>query len=413
MKALKKNISSSTPKLRKRVKDDPHLSEVKKSEHITDSITTTNTSVLSPVRQGRKEKSTTKSTYNCFLSLPHEFGDLRQRIIEKVTSLGEFQINSRYVTRSSGEQLRQEVIDQIAECDFIIADVSSSPGGSKGPRPNIMWELGYAWHMGLSRIIIVRKDQIRSNVASLIIDQHYIPYDPNSTDDLLRELREAVISVCNKAELVRTRQRSEGKYSANVYIDRVEANLQGCIRDARKNIRILETNLENIVSEYSVHLVKALMDPKRPDLTVQICTLNPHSPFARARALQLAQLEQDYERGLMISLREMYNLLNKCDRKHWEIRVYDTFPTQLTFAFDDRVFSSVMSLGKRSREMLHFEVATSNRNASDTFRAHFNQIWSLSDTYEDWLKKEASISSTRRQVGPNKGVQSDAATPRR
>jgi hypothetical protein len=386
-----------------RSKHIPYLvPQHKKGDRITRLSAATSIGLESSIQQASREKdSTSRSTFTCFLSLPFTFQDLRQRIIQTIESLGEFQVACRFVTRSKGTQLRQEVIDELVKCDFIIADVSSAPEGSKGPRPNIMWELGYAWHMGLNRIIMVRRDQIQSNVASLIIDQHYIPYDSDSTEDLLRELRGAVVSVCNKAELARTKQRSEGRYSANVYIDRVEANLQGCIRDTRKNIRILETNLENIVHEYGVHLVKALKDPIRPDLTVQICTLNPHSPFARARALQLAQLEQDYEKGLMSSLREMYNLLCKCDRKRWEIRVYDTFPTQLTFTFDDRVFSSVMSLGKRSREMLHFEVSTFNRNAGDTFRAHFNQIWGLSDTYEDWLKKETSQGFPHKQGKSN------------
>jgi len=327
--------------------------------------------------------------YACFLSMPYEFHDLRKSIIDTLDSLKEFQIECRYVTESSGKELRQEVIDRLSGCDFIIAGVSSRPGHGEGPRPNIMWELGFAWKMSLNRIIIVNNSE-QKNVSSLIIDQHYIPYNAHNAEALLRELREAVKAICSSRELERSRERSESRYAATVYINRVEINLPKQISETRKEIRILETNLECVQKDLGDHLVNALKDPNRPDLTVQLCTLDPHSVFAKARALQLASLQRDYETKLITALDYSYKLLSECDPDRWEIRVYDTFPTQITFTFDEQVFNSVLSLGRRARDLLHFEVVTTNRNASDTFRAHFNQIYSQSIPYAKWAEKSPS-----------------------
>ena len=46
------------------------------------------------------------------------------------------------------------------------------------------------------------------------------------------------------------------------------------------------------------------------------------------------------------------------------------------FQIDDSVIRSMISLGKQSRTMLHFEVQKAQPNASEAFEAHFNQPWS-------------------------------------
>lgn len=250
--------------------------------------------------------------------------------------------------------------------------------------------------MGLRRIIIVNETE-RENVSSLIISHHYTDYNPNRREEFLSRLVDTVETVCNTVETQRAKDRAAGRYSATVYVDRVELNLPRAIRDAQRNIRILETNLEYVEKEMGHHLVKALKDSERPELTVQVCTLNPHSDFAIARAVQLARLHKDYEGELLKALHNTHTMLSECDPERWEIKVYDTFPTQITFAVDESVFSSVMALGKRSREMIHFEVRTWDKNASDTFQAHFNQIYSQSDTYEEWLRKERESSQGRKR----------------
>ena len=329
---------------------------------------------------------------SCFLSLPHEFSDLRQAIQEALASMPDVSIRSLYVTRSRGAQLRDEVTETLNRSDFIIADVSSGAKLASSPRPNILWELGYAWSMGLERIIVVN-EQEPANVSSLIIDQHYIPYDPQRKDSLLPPLIEAVRAVCGRIRARREIERRIPKHS--VYSDRAEVDLPRRIKEARHSIRILETNLQYVCTELGQHIVSALNDSTRLELTAQLCALDPDSAFVAARAEQLGMLESAYRSDLRKALDSTYRLLRDCDPALWNLRVYATFPTQIAFLIDDTVISAVVTLGRRSRDAIHFEVAATDRNAYDTFIAHFHQLYVMALTYEDWVRKPSRDQSAQ------------------
>ena len=153
---------------------------------------------------------------------------------------------------------------------------------------------------------------------------------------------------------------------------------------AEESIKILELNLETVDSQAST-IIKAM--ELNPKLSVQILTLNPFSKFAENRANQLAELPLIYRRRLYQTIESTYNKLNTISQKRWEIRIYDTFPTQIMFQIDKALINSIISLGRRSRDMLHFEVQASRPNASDTFEAHFAQLWSQGVDYKEWFKR--------------------------
>src|ERR1044072_8246507 len=72
-------------------------------------------------------RRTDKEVFTAFLSLPHEFGDLRKEIIATLETLTDFAVHCEYVTQSGGHELRAEVTEKLRRCDFIIGDVSSRP----------------------------------------------------------------------------------------------------------------------------------------------------------------------------------------------------------------------------------------------------------------------------------------------
>ena len=57
---------------------------------------------------------------------------------------------------------------------------------------------------------------------------------------------------------------------------------------------------------------------------------------------------------------------------------------------DPAIFHSIISLGRRSRDMLHFEVQRGQPNAETSFEAHFATLWNRSVEYERWLKENAA-----------------------
>jgi nucleoside 2-deoxyribosyltransferase len=322
--------------------------------------------------------------------MAYEYDDLREAIKQKLRSLKYFRINCLYVTRSKGAKLSDEVREEIGGSDFVVADLSSPSG--KGPRPNVMWELGYAEALGRSCVIITPEES-RENVSSLIREHHYVTYNPHKREELLRELANAVDELCRRLELIKTHKRASNRFVAHACIDRPELNLAGLVASAERRIQILQTNLDCLQGTVGEQLVHALNDPTRPNLTVQLCALDPRSTFVSHRASQLAQVPTRYEAELLKSLHNTYGMLKGCDRSRWELRVYDTFPTQITFSIDDLVVVAPMSMGRRSRDLVHIQLQSGDRNVSDTYEAHFNTIYSLSAPYEEWLAKGKGSSS--------------------
>jgi hypothetical protein len=153
---------------------------------------------------------------------------------------------------------------------------------------------------------------------------------------------------------------------------------------AKSTIRILELNLDTVLSQVPT-LIRALQ--RSDNLSVQILTLNPFSDFAAARADQLAELPLAYSRQLLEHMQGTHTALNQIAPDRWEVRVYDTFPTQIMFQIDPAIFHSIISLGRKSRDMLHFEVQRTHPNAETSFEAHFRTLWNRSTEYGRWLQQ--------------------------
>src|SRR5438477_1805342 len=124
---------------------------------------------------------------NCFLSLPHESDTLRKALNSLVERIGGRAFS---VTEPEGRRLRIEIKDGLANSSILIADLSSPPLSGKkgdsrlfGPRPAIMWEIGYAEASGMSAIYLCQKKDKKTNVPSIISEEHLIEYELHKLDD--------------------------------------------------------------------------------------------------------------------------------------------------------------------------------------------------------------------------------------
>jgi len=322
---------------------------------------------------------------NCFLSLPHEFETLRKELTTLVQRVGG---QAFYVTESEGQRLRTEIAGGLANSSILIADLSSAPQQPKkpcfGPRPAIMWEIGYAEASGMSGIYLCQKKDRAVNVPSIIAEEHLIEYDLNKLDAALQRVERAL-------EKIIARGPSSGRsvFRADCYVDRRSCDLEVKYLGANKTVRILELNLDSVRDQVNT-IIRALT--RNPNLSVQILTLNPFSEFAAARADQLAELPFSYRRLLIDTMQATHSALGEIASNRWELRVYDTFPTQIMFQIDESIFHSIISLGRRSRDMLHFEVQRGQPNAQTSFEAHFATLWNRSVEYKRWLQEnEAGV----------------------
>jgi hypothetical protein len=316
---------------------------------------------------------------DCFLSLPHESELLRSRLKVLVEGLGGRALS---VTESEGQRLRTEIRSGLANSAILIADLSSAPAAEAcaGPRPAIMWEIGFADASGMSAIYLCDKKDRMTNVPSIIAEEHLVEYELHKLDNALAKVKGAL-------EKIMVRQSAPGTsmFRANCYVDRSSCDLEVKYFTASKTIRILELNLDTVQAQ-AASIIRAL--ERNPGLSVQVLALNPFSEFAEARADQLAELTLAYRRQLFEHIRGTHKALGQAHPERWALRVYDTFPTQIMFQIDDSIFHSIISLGRRSRDMLHFEVQLTQENVETSFEAHFRTLWNRSTNYERWLPQE-------------------------
>ena len=321
---------------------------------------------------------------HCFLSLPHESDTLRSQLKSVIEGIGG---HAFFVTDSEGQRLRKEIKGGLAKSAVLIADLSSPPTSSDkkskysyGPRPSIMWEIGYAEASNMNAIYLCQKKDRATNVPSLLAEEHLIEYELHKIDEALEKVRSTL-------ELLVARESTStpSVFRANCYLDRLSCDLEVKFLKATKTIRILELNLDTVKTQAST-IIRSL--ERNPNLSVQILTLNPFSDFASARADQLAELPLSYRRQLFENMSGTHTFLGQIDKERWALRVYDTFPTQIMFQIDESMFHSIISLGRRSRDMLHFEVKRTQPNAETSFEAHFRTLWNRSTDYERWLLQE-------------------------
>lgn len=315
--------------------------------------------------------------HECFLSLPQSFGTLRTHLVHIVQQEG---LTPSFVTKGAGSLL-EKVEEKLSRCSYLIGDLSSPTDGPPGPRPAVMWEIGYA-HRAKMGIHLICRARDRDNVPALLKGYFISYYDADDLDPMLNDVSASLHELTLHRHHRDADPRGKDVFHSRVFINRAVADLPAKFETANGTIRILELNLETVAEDYYEHIVGALQ--RSTDLNVQICTLNPFVEFADARAEQLASMAAKYRRQLCRAIVKIHRELSGVPSERWALKLYNTFPTQIMFQVDHAYIHSIIALGKQSRDLLHFEVTSSDPNAKESFEAHFAQLWATSQSYDEW-----------------------------
>ena len=239
-----------------------------------------------------------------------------------------------------------------------------------------MWEIGFAEAAGIQAIYLCDKKHTKHNIPAILSEEHFIEYDLHNVETAMNKVEAALAKIISRENAC-----SNTFFRSSGYVDRRSCDLEVRYLQAKETVRILQLNLETVHAQTPT-IIRALEN--NLNLFIQILTLDPFSVFAESRADQLAELPLTYRRKLYYKMKLTYEVLSKINQERWGLRIYDTFPTQIMFQIDDAIFHSIISLGRRSREMMHFEVQRSQPNAETTFEAHFATLWNRSKDYTQW-----------------------------
>ena len=200
----------------------------------------------------------------------------------------------------------------------------------------------------LKKEILIIKDEMCKDVPIDISQYIFTDYHLERLDLLSRQLevriKKSIERIENQSDLIA----HQPAFQVTAYSNRYNSDIRKKIELATKRVDILETNASTIVNEYFTDIEKAL---KVSDgLRVRILTLNPHSRFVNNRAMQLAEPIARYRTELSVALDCLDRKVNESEFKdRIDLRVYDIFPTQLTFIVDDSIYSCSIANGHRSR----------------------------------------------------------------
>lgn len=145
---------------------------------------------------------------------------------------------------------------------------------------------------------------------------------------------------------------------------------------ARRRIRIFSTWLP-----FAVMTVQAISEAAKCGCIVQILLLDPRSPLAEQRGLDLGFPDRTRVSNDIKS--SVYELIRHCEtegvRHAVEIRLYsDTTPTMIIIAYDDTILFSPY-LRKHSLQSHFFELRLAKGGYGEELDAYFDEVWARSN----------------------------------
>lgn len=177
----------------------------------------------------------------------------------------------------------------------------------------------------------------------------------------------------------------EQQFTVEYIENRNKAKLNPIFESATEMIKIIQTNMSTVVSEYMDSIEVALKSAKNSNkhLEVSLLTLDPDSNFAAARAKQLGIDVYQFRNELHDALRELSNRFK--NYKNVQIRIYDDFPTQICFIIDNIVYNCTVTKLKQSRNNCLFKFDSRHPALFLSFVSHFTDVWRDKITTKQYL----------------------------
>lgn len=257
--------------------------------------------------------------------------------------------------------VEEHVRRSINTVDFVVVDWT-------GLNPNVLLEAGYSLGRGKPFLNLTADDISFADRAGLI----RIRYDFQEIDKLPAKLKDSI------PLLIKSIETSPQMFD---YHDKRATELVSrMIHDASSQIRILQTNLETVNANH----LRELEDALKRGVRVKVLTLDPQSRYVNERAKQLGYKIPNvrvYRNALQVAIDNIHTMLGRYE--NFELRLYNDFPNQLTYLFDDAVLASIISRTGRSRENCAFYLPSGHlQGPKHTFIDHFEQLWDTTDEVE-------------------------------
>jgi hypothetical protein len=306
----------------------------------------------------------------CFVVMP--FADDFKEIWEAIHEVGTKDCHLSVVRADSHTKqgdLSGNVFSHLNDCDLAIIDIT-------GNNLNVIFEFGYAAALG-KYIIPVTQGKVR-DLPSDFRNYLYLAYHKDQIDEFKIDLRNRIREELERIASNRERKELEKRniivkdiFEVECISSRDKAKLDIVFSKARKEIKVLQTNMTTVVKNYSRDIQSALAI--NPDLEVNFLALDPESYFAAVRAHQLGKDVSEFRNELRKALLDLHDTFKGEERA--EIRIYDDFPTQICFIVDGTIYNCVVSKYQPSRNNCVFRLSDTYPTLHTSFMLHFTSVW--------------------------------------
>lgn len=281
-------------------------------------------------------------------------------------------------------RLQDRINDYLKRADICVADLST-------PRnDNALLEVGAAYTLGIPVIPFSDKElpaDIRGN-RYIKMELNGIEENEDLQEEFKRQLRRKLLEA--RSEIGSTKAL---RYLSHAFQDRGALDFYSMIERCEQRLNILTTNLNYVVNEdlycgpdvgelTFLQIVASAMPKKASRFTLRILALDPDSNFTNERALSLGRDRQEFREQMRADLDLTKEFIESEDcGVSAEIKLYNDYPLQMTFFFDDTLVSSVVATSLSSRHCVTYMHSLRELGARKSYEQHFDHLWGKSEQY--------------------------------
>lgn len=313
-------------------------------------------------------------------------GSFREAVIEACSDKefrGGFEAFHAEDTPSSEARLPDRIDEYLKSADICVADLYGTRN------ENVLLEVGASYTLGIP-VIPFSDKELPSDIRGYLYAKLDLSKLGNeSTRELCIQLLKQRLQEARK----QIGRQNHSKYVAHVYKDRGAVDFHSLITRAERRLNILTTNLNYIVNEdldrgpdeHPMTFLDVLgqqLHNKDGRFTLRILALDPDSNFTNERALSLSRNRQEFREQMRDDLNRVREFIES-DRCPVDgaLKIYEDYPLQMTFFFDDLIVSSVVATNLSSRYCVTYAHRLSELGARETYEQHFDQLWGKARNY--------------------------------
>jgi hypothetical protein len=246
-----------------------------------------------------------------------------------------------------------------------------------GDNPSSLFEFGYAVAQENKYVIPLTRKKVGDlpvDFRSYMILKYELDEIEEFKINLASRLRAELSKIeddRDKFQLIKKNDIAQPDFMVQCFSNRDNANLDNVFSMAKKDIKILQTNMSTVVKNYMKDIHSALQ--LESDLEVSFLALDPESYFAAVRANQLGKDVSEFRSDLRNALLDLHEAFKENSKV--EIRIYDDFPTQICYIIDGCIYNCVVSKYQPSRNNCVFLLEDRYPSLHTSFVLHFTSVW--------------------------------------